>query len=499
MGLPVPKIANPEDDNNSSDYEYHSMRSESDLEEATTQNGEPRTSAQTGGRPSGVSLGVPNGVNGTKGRSTGPSTTAQKLNPNGTSTPTGSSPRTSQDLREVPSITVHRATISSSSRPALTPPNEAQTIAIHTAASTGDIPTLEGLVAYNVSITFPALGQGGSTALHTAAWHGKVLATRYLLDAGAAVDAVDEQGQTPLLLAVWAGHSGVAKVLIEHGANFKLRTRGECATPLHLAADGGHLETVELLLEKGAEVNAVDAKGWTALHDASSKGHNKVVKLLLSHGGDPGIITTKDRVTALGLAEGKGKKDVARLLSKANKNKGKGKGKVENKQVKAAKEPKPKKEPKAVKESKAAKESIVEKESKEATEIGSANGTAKTSVNGNGNPADPGITRSPTSLERIAKSHSKSRKEIEREQEKQRKRILKEAANDTKALETENKRETKKLDKESKRESKLMELENKKTSKKQNKLGVEDERTETKRPFLSRISGAFRPKQGEAV
>ncbi|MCY4073451.1 MAG: sigma-70 family RNA polymerase sigma factor [Chloroflexi bacterium] len=41
---------------------------------------------------------------------------------------------------------------------------------------------------------------------------------------------------------------------------------GAGMSPLHLAAQGGHLEAMELLLEAGADINAVDARGYTPLH-----------------------------------------------------------------------------------------------------------------------------------------------------------------------------------------------------------------------------------------
>ena len=41
---------------------------------------------------------------------------------------------------------------------------------------------------------------------------------------------------------------------------------GAGLSPLHLAAQGGHLEVMELLLEAGADINAVDARGYTPLH-----------------------------------------------------------------------------------------------------------------------------------------------------------------------------------------------------------------------------------------
>lgn len=43
---------------------------------------------------------------------------------------------------------------------------------------------------------------------------------------------------------------------------------GAGLSPLHLAAQGGHIDVMELLLEAGADINAVDARGFTPLHFA---------------------------------------------------------------------------------------------------------------------------------------------------------------------------------------------------------------------------------------
>ena len=57
----------------------------------------------------------------------------------------------------------------------------------------------------------------GLTPLHFAAGHG-LAATQSLLEAGASVDAVDKEGDTPLHYAADKGHADVARALLEAGA-----------------------------------------------------------------------------------------------------------------------------------------------------------------------------------------------------------------------------------------------------------------------------------------
>ncbi|KAH0537901.1 myotrophin homolog [Cotesia typhae] len=58
----------------------------------------------------------------------------------------------------------------------------------------------------------------GRTLLHYAADYGQNEVLRYLLDKGADADATDKHGITSLLSAIWEGHTGCVKLLLEKGA-----------------------------------------------------------------------------------------------------------------------------------------------------------------------------------------------------------------------------------------------------------------------------------------
>ena len=60
-----------------------------------------------------------------------------------------------------------------------------------------------------------------------------------MLEAGAAIDAVIEDGRTALFMACMCGHEACVRVLIEHSANAsKVTTRGDSA--LMIAEQMGH-------------------------------------------------------------------------------------------------------------------------------------------------------------------------------------------------------------------------------------------------------------------
>ncbi|MDQ7785419.1 MAG: ankyrin repeat domain-containing protein, partial [Desulfomonilaceae bacterium] len=63
---------------------------------------------------------------------------------------------------------------------------------------------------------------------------------------GAAIDATDTDHRTALMQAARYGHSGVVRVLLEHGADVNHRD-GQGNTALSMALDFGHRETARLL------------------------------------------------------------------------------------------------------------------------------------------------------------------------------------------------------------------------------------------------------------
>ena len=68
--------------------------------------------------------------------------------------------------------------------------------------------------------------------------------------------------------------------------NFPIPTRFETATPLQIAAFQGHLGIARLLLGEGASANTTDNKFSTSLHFAAESGQPAMIELLLGHGAN---------------------------------------------------------------------------------------------------------------------------------------------------------------------------------------------------------------------
>ena len=89
--------------------------------------------------------------------------------------------------------------------------------------------------------------------MHNAAWNNSVSVLKILTAKGAAIDAKDKNGLTPLVYASMQGHE----------------------------------EAVFLLLKTGADMNSTSIHNQTCLHWAAVRNHLEVAKILLAAGVDP--------------------------------------------------------------------------------------------------------------------------------------------------------------------------------------------------------------------
>ena len=88
----------------------------------------------------------------------------------------------------------------------------------------------------------------------------------------------------PLHLSARNGHLKVARALIEAGADVNAKEDDRC-TPLHLSARDGHLKVARTLIEAGADVNAKDKGGCTPL-----QGSMTIVRILLDAGAEYSLL-----------------------------------------------------------------------------------------------------------------------------------------------------------------------------------------------------------------
>lgn len=134
-----------------------------------------------------------------------------------------------------------------------------------------------------------------------------------LLAKGAHVDALDEDGWTPLLWAAAHGNEDTVQALLDAGADREAATRRERQGALTLAAKWNRVEVVQALLRRGLSPDRRDNIGWSALMWASLQGRTDVVRALLDGGASIGTVDS-DGNTPLILAARRGRLETVKLL-----------------------------------------------------------------------------------------------------------------------------------------------------------------------------------------
>ena len=155
------------------------------------------------------------------------------------------------------------------------------------------------------------VGCGPSMSIHEATEVGNIEVVEQHLAAGTDVDTKNENGFTPLHIAVSKGYKEVAELLVTNGADVNTKDNG--STPLHKAAQFGHKAIVELLINKVADVNAKGELGETPLHSAAADGEKEIVELLIVAGADVNV-RDKEGYNSLHRATYERHKNVVELL-----------------------------------------------------------------------------------------------------------------------------------------------------------------------------------------
>jgi len=206
---------------------------------------------------------------------------------------------------------------------------------LHSAARAGHKTIVELLIAKGTDVN--AKNAVGETSLHYVARIGRKDILELLIANGADVDVKNELGQTPLDSAASRGQKEVVKLLIEKGAAVstihlaaysgdldKIKKFLEAGVdvnakdqdgsiPLVMAVSGGHTDLVKYLIDKGADVKSTDESGWTSLHTAAEEGDKHIVEILIANGADVNAFADKWK-TPLGVAARTGSTDVAEYL-----------------------------------------------------------------------------------------------------------------------------------------------------------------------------------------
>lgn len=133
------------------------------------------------------------------------------------------------------------------------------------------------------------------------------------LQAGADLNAKDNDGTSLLHNAVSSGLLKIASLLIQKGADVNAKDNDDAQTPLHSAAIYGRSEMVNLLLQSGADVHVKDKEGKTALFWASCMGYTEIVEALLKAGAEVNATTNDGMIPLRGALD----PEIAQMLIQA--------------------------------------------------------------------------------------------------------------------------------------------------------------------------------------
>jgi len=155
----------------------------------------------------------------------------------------------------------------------------------------------------------------GNTRLHQAVHNGQSEVVKALLagDAGkASVNEPNDQGKTPLLIAVDISSVPIVEMLLNAGAD-PLAAGLEGQTALHYATLNGSKPMVSSMLNLGADINGRDTYGRTPLMIAAMANHNDLAVFLIEQNADVNAADNYDK-TAMAYANDNGSTEIVETL-----------------------------------------------------------------------------------------------------------------------------------------------------------------------------------------
>lgn len=176
-----------------------------------------------------------------------------------------------------------------------------------------DSAMVELLVRYRPDPDIQA--DGGMTALHAAAFHGRDRCSPMIIALRANPNILDARGRSPLHVAARQGHTNVVTQLCDAGADVDFRDR-EGNSALMLACGNRHLGAMEELLEKGALIRTRDLRGRTPLMLLAVLGEDEMMRILLRYKPELELVDHSG-LTALTYAKFNRRKTIIRILEAA--------------------------------------------------------------------------------------------------------------------------------------------------------------------------------------
>ncbi|KIW65653.1 hypothetical protein PV04_07893 [Phialophora macrospora] len=170
-----------------------------------------------------------------------------------------------------------------------------------TAIERGDLPAVQAILAKNPA-SINALDEDGQPPLHVAVQEKQKSIVEYLLNRGASIETIGYHGWRALHIAASLGDVELVDLCLSHGAKIDTRTHTN-QTPLHKAASSHSVAVVRRILSAGANPGSTNDRGMTALHIAAHQNNMDMVRMLVVEYGVDILARDRLKLTAAMWAE----------------------------------------------------------------------------------------------------------------------------------------------------------------------------------------------------
>ena len=161
-------------------------------------------------------------------------------------------------------------------------------VPILAAAYNGNIEAVKQHLAAGTDVNVKG-GFADGTPLHYAAANGHKEIAELLIEKGADMNAKDEDGGTPLDVAIQFKELEIADLIRVIGGI------SGAADSIHVAAAAENIEAVKQHLATGSDVNAKNRDGVTPLHQAAWNGRKEIAELLIAKGANVNALILSGR------------------------------------------------------------------------------------------------------------------------------------------------------------------------------------------------------------